>query len=66
MEALRNWLGENEQSQAWLAREMKVSGPTVSDWLNSKKVPKVEHLIKLRTLTGISVDDLLREHSVAA
>lgn len=66
METLKKWMTAEGISQAQLARDMAVSQPTVSDWLSGKVVPKVEHLLRLRTLTGITIDGLLDLEPLAA
>jgi transcriptional regulator with XRE-family HTH domain len=59
MERLRTWLTEADKTQAQFAKEMGVSQPTVSDWLNGRISPTAGKLRKISEHTGLSIDDLL-------
>lgn len=52
-EALRVWLASNDKTQAWLARTVGVSAPSVVAWLDGTSRP-VSHLREVLTsLTAI-------------
>lgn len=51
---------EKRLTQDALAKELDVSQPTVSDWLNGKTKPTVERLLEISEKTGRSVDVLLK------
>ncbi len=70
--ALRAALGRERMTQATLARELEVSQPTVSDWVNAKKTPGMDNLARLQevldmpdeairagTLEGAERDDIV-------
>jgi transcriptional regulator with XRE-family HTH domain len=59
MEALRQYFKDHSVSQAEFARDMKVSQPTVSDWVNGKIFPTTKKLRAIATRTGLSLDALL-------
>lgn len=59
MERLKRWLAESNTSQSALARAIKVSQPTVSDWINGINSPSVGNLRALGEFTGLSLDELL-------
>ncbi len=59
MERLKRWLEESNTTQASLAERMKVSQPTVSDWINGNTSPTTAKLRTLGEITGLSIDELL-------
>jgi transcriptional regulator with XRE-family HTH domain len=59
MERLKRWLAESNTSQTALAKSLKVSQPTVSDWINGISSPSVGNLRALGEFTGLSLDELL-------
>jgi DNA-binding transcriptional regulator YdaS (Cro superfamily) len=48
---LRIWLWEARRRQQWLAAELGVSGPTVSRWLNGKRIPEAPYRKAIARLT---------------
>lgn len=48
-------------SQEDLAAKLEVSRQSVSKWETSQSVPDLEKIIKLADLSGVSVDELVRE-----
>ena len=61
--ALRAALARERWTQADLARELSVSQPTVSDWVNAKKTPGLDNLARLQTVLGLS-DESIRVASI--
>jgi transcriptional regulator with XRE-family HTH domain len=59
MEALERYLKDHSVSQAEFARQVNVSQPTVSDWINGKISPSTKKLRAIAAHTGISLDALL-------
>lgn len=60
---LRRWLSLEGKTQAELARYMKVSSATASDWCNGRKMPRSDKLQSICNWFNISLVDLLEEHS---
>jgi len=56
---LKRWLQERDKSQVELAKYMKVSSPTVSDWVNGKKMPRADKLQSISNWLSIDLSDLL-------
>lgn len=58
-------LKEKRQLNRWtqdrLAEELQVSRPTISSWEGNKTLPDIMNLLKISTLYGCSLDDLLKE-----
>lgn len=48
-------------TQSELAEQMGVSQPTVWEWVHGESIPTVERLIKISKITGISIDDLVKQ-----
>jgi len=63
--ALQEWLEETGTTQVQLAREIQVSQPTISDWVNGNITPSVDNLVRLSGVTGISIERLVREAAAA-
>lgn len=59
MECLKQYLVDQDISQAELATRVGVKQPTVWEWLNGKSKPSAERLRTLSQVTGISIDRLL-------
>lgn len=59
MERLKRWLADTGTTQSALGEKLKVSQPTVSDWVSGENSPSIGNLRKLSEITGISIDDLL-------
>jgi len=57
--ALRAALAHEHMTQADLARELGVSQPTVSDWVNGKKTPGRDNLSRVQDVLGIP-DEAIR------
>lgn len=66
MDNLKNELRRQGISQKQLAIMMRVSQPTVSDWVSGKIKPSHFNLLKLSELLGVSVDYLLGRDDSAA
>lgn len=60
MEGLRSYMLEHGITQTELAKRLGLEQPTVSDWINGHTHPRVETLLKLSEMTGLSVDELLK------
>lgn len=61
LSTLQEWLEEHDRTQVQLAKELKVSQPTVSDWIKGNTAPNLDNLLQLSSVTGIPVDRLVRE-----
>jgi transcriptional regulator with XRE-family HTH domain len=59
MKSLRKHMKKARLSQSELARRVEVSQPTIWAWLNGRKSPTVDNLVRLSNVTGLSVDELL-------
>ena len=62
-ENLKKWLQRREKSQVELANYMHVSAPTVSDWVNGKKMPRADKLQSIANWLAIDLSDLLLKES---
>ena len=60
---LRRWLSLEGKTQAELARYMKVSSATASDWCNGRKMPRSDKLQSICNWFNITLVDLLEEYS---
>lgn len=60
-EKLKRLRNEKGMSQKTLADKLHVERSTVAGWETKDRVPDVEILIKLATVLGTTVDDLLKE-----
>ena len=49
------------ETQASMARYMKISSATASDWCNGRKMPRVDKIQSLCNWLGIELSDLLEE-----
>ena len=49
------------ETQASMARYMKISSATASDWCNGRKMPRVDKIQALCNWLGIELSDLLEE-----
>lgn len=49
------------ETQASMARYMKISSATASDWCNGRKMPRVDKIQTLCNWLGIELSDLLEE-----
>ena len=58
---LRYWLKKRDKTQADLARYMKVSSATASDWCNGNKMPRTDKIWSICTWLGLEIDALLKE-----
>jgi len=56
-DALHAWLRENDKTQAWLARMVGVSAPSVVSWLDGSSRPITHLRDVIARLTGIAVED---------
>lgn len=61
MKQLKAWMSEHGISQVQLASALKVSQPTVSDWLSGDTFPRPRKLLQVAAHTGIPVADLLAQ-----
>jgi len=59
---LKLLLEEKNISQAKLAKELNVSPPTVSGWLNGKCVPDIENIDKICNYLKISTEELVNDY----
>ncbi|SCX94967.1 Helix-turn-helix [Lachnospiraceae bacterium XBB2008] len=56
---LKNFLSENGITQKELAKRLGVVDATVTEYCNSRRLPKAEILLELKRLYNISIDDIL-------
>ncbi len=54
-ERLADWLGEPGRTQAKLARDLGLSGASVSAWLSGHARPEAHYRIALERITGGAV-----------
>jgi len=50
---LVSWLREAGHPHEWLASQLKVSRPAVTQWLLGTNLPVYEHRLTIEALTGI-------------
>lgn len=55
---LTYYMNRNKVNGVTLAKYMKVSSATVSDWMHGKKMPRVDKLKSLSNYFGINMTDL--------
>lgn len=58
---LRKYLELSHRTQADMARYMKISSATASDWVNGNKMPRSDKLQSLANWFHIELSDLLTE-----
>lgn len=58
---LRKYMDMKNINQNRLAIALGVSRPTVSDWYNGNKMPRIEKLKEIAKILGVSVSDLLEK-----
>jgi transcriptional regulator with XRE-family HTH domain len=58
---LKKYLEAAEMTQAEFATAVGVSQPTVSDWVNGEMSPSLGNLVALSEITGIGLDELVRD-----
>ncbi len=61
MRKLKAYLSDAGKTQSEFAAAMGVSQPTVSDWVNGEARPSIENLIVISRITGLPIDDLVRD-----
>ena len=61
MQRLRKYLEDTGTTQSELAQSLGVTQPTVWEWLNGHSKPSAARLVRLSSVTGISIDALLSE-----
>lgn len=61
MRRLKQFLLDSKMTQADLAERMGVSQPTVWEWVHGESIPTVARLIEISRITGITIDDLVKE-----
>ena len=60
---LEQLLVDRKKSQADMARYMRVSSATASEWVNGKKMPRADKLQSLANWLSVDLSDLLKENS---
>lgn len=55
---LTYYMNRNKVNGVTLAKYMKVSSATISDWMHGKKMPRVDKLKSLSNYFGINMTDL--------
>ena len=60
-EALRVALKGKMMNQSELAELLKLTQPTISDWVNGNCLPKLPYLMAIKGIFGIPVDDWMTE-----
>lgn len=59
-ETIYNLRKEKKLSQGDLAEQLSVSRQSVSKWENNSAVPDLDKLVKLSTIFGVSLDELVK------
>lgn len=57
---LRDWLRDERRTQEWLGEQVGTHQTNISAWLRGRPIP-LDMALKLRTLTGINVEDWTEE-----
>lgn len=55
---VKNWLDENNHSQAWLAEQMGVAKSLISQIFNGTRKLQTTHIISMSEITGLSIGEL--------
>lgn len=55
---LKQWLEDNERTQAWLGRQVNESQQNLSAWIRGRPIP-LAVAVAIRRLTDIPVEDWL-------
>ena len=63
---IKEWLRKNGHTQSWLAKEIKVSAPLVSQMLNGERKIQTKYLLSISGITGMSPDILAKDASKPA
>lgn len=58
---IKNWLKKNAHPQSWLAKQIDVSAPLVSQMLNGERKIQTKYLLRISTVTGMSPDELTKD-----
>ncbi|AYM01552.1 helix-turn-helix domain-containing protein [Levilactobacillus yiduensis] len=58
---IKSWLKKNNHPQSWLAKQIDVSAPLVSQMLNGERKMQTKHLLRISTVTGLTPDDLAKD-----
>ena len=58
---VKNWLKSEDRKQSYLVKKLDVSGSLLAKMLSGNRVPQEETLIRLATLIGCTVNDLLMQ-----
>lgn len=56
---LRRLLEEDGKTQADLARYMKVSTGTASEWVNGQKLPRIDKMEEIADWLGVTIHDII-------
>ncbi len=59
MSKLKEYRRKNDYTQRYIAYKMGVSQQTVVKWEKGQAVPSITHLIKLSSLIGCSIEELI-------
>lgn len=54
-QAIRVWLAERDKTQRWLAREVRVTEPRLSEILSGARVVHDDEAVRIKHLTGIDI-----------
>lgn len=52
-------LAENNKTNKWLARELKMNETTISRWCTNRSQPSIETLLKIAKLLNVDIKELL-------
>ncbi|TGD18392.1 XRE family transcriptional regulator [Levilactobacillus suantsaiihabitans] len=66
IENIKKWLEKNHHPQSWLAKEINVSAPLISQMLNGERKIQTKYLLSIATVTGMSPEELARDEKVLA
>lgn len=58
---LAKWMTEHSRTAVWLAVETHVSYQTAWNWVRGLKHPNLTNALKLRRLTGLSLEQLTEQ-----
>ena len=63
---VKNWLAENQRTQAWLADRMGVAPSLISQLFNGERKLQPIHIAKMAEITGKSIVELASSEDVKA
>ena len=58
---LKKYISKSGKDRGQVARDLKISYSTLTDWVNGKKYPRINNIEKLAAYFGVSKSDLIED-----